>query len=260
MEQVILGIDENGDVDLDSLVRLPRTSRHFLATGIYLENHKETTCLCSKCGDVNTIYLECGDRTCWRCQERRRKRIYKRYHSVVVNMENPIFLTLTLTRRALSAYLVSYLRKCFTKLRHRQVWKARGGIYQIEIGTIKEGTANIHIHAIIDSSWMDKSGLREAWHKITKDSYVIDIERCFNSRGALIYLTKHMGKRIGNIVDADLINDVLHGTRLVQGFGDLHYMSLGLRTSICSKCGGINTLYMDFEIESYKYPRDNVGF
>lgn len=259
-QMIQLEFAQEGDEVTDSLVRLPRTSRHFIATGTHLENHTETCMICSCCGEVSTVFLECGDRTCFQCQQRRKKRILKRYHPIVAKMTAPKFLTVTLTRRILSRHAVKHMRDCFTKLRHRGIWTAVGGIYQIQLGTIDNGTVNIHLHAIIDSPRVEKADLRKAWYKITGDSYIVDIKTCWSPRGAMQYLTKHMGRRIGTYQDASLINEVLHGTRLVQGFGSLSHMGLSMTDSVCDNCGGVNTYYLDFEVLTYQYPRKICAF
>lgn len=245
----------------DSLVRFPRTSRHFLTTGTALENtHKEVVMYCENCHTVSVVYLECGDRTCYPCQKKRQRRIHRRYHDIVAKMGSPKFLTLTLVRGPLTRHSVQKLRKSFNKMRHRKIWTATGGIYQIEIGTIDGTTANLHVHAIIDSPRMEKADIRKAWKSITKDSYIVDIVECWSPRGALQYMTKHMGKKIGNPEHADLINWVLKGTRLVQGFGYLVHESMCYRISICEKCGAKNSFTLDFEILNYEYPAAPAGF
>lgn len=184
--------------------------------------------------------LDCGDRTCPRCQENRRRRIYSRFSKIIKRMNDPRFLTLTLERCFLSRKSVRRLRRAFTKLRHRKLWTATGGVYQIEVGTIDMfGFCNLHLHTIFDGSFIPKKVLEDAWYQITGNSWVIDIKRCFSARGALQYLTKHMLKRIGDPEHADLINLALHNARLVQGYGTLFLASLGLRAPVCPECGGI---------------------
>lgn len=178
----------------------------------------------------------------------------RRFVPLVNRMENPKFLTLTLKRRALCRSNVRFLRQCFTKLRHRKVWKATAGVYQIEIGTVDDlGQANLHIHSAIDSPYMFQAELSEAWLDITGDSFIVDIRQAKDARDIVWYMSKHMGK-MPDISDSfaadgvthldipstwkhDLINAVLKGTRLVQGFGTLAHVSMGLEGATCPKCG-----------------------
>jgi len=179
---------------------------------------------------------------------------------VVRRMSAPKFLTLTLRRRALTKESVRRLRLFFTRLRHRDVWIASGGIYQIEIGTLDDlGMCNLHIHAIIDSEWMSQEALSEAWHDITGDSFVVDISAVKSDRQAIAYMSKdltldrmtnHLSKSPGELSawQHDLINYVLRGSRLVQGFGTLARLGLSLRDPVCPYCGAVASLVcVDFD-------------
>jgi hypothetical protein len=171
----------------------------------------------------------------------------RRFVPLVKKMAEPKFLTLTLKRRALCRSNVRFLRQCFTKLRHRKVWKATGGVYQIEIGTVDDlGQANLHIHAAIDSPYMNILEICDAWHDITGDSFIVDIRQAKDARDIVWYMSKHLGKMPKEVPgDAwlktswqhDLINRVLKGTRLVQGFGTLCHVSMELKGATCPKCG-----------------------
>lgn len=166
-------------------------------------------------------------------------------------MAEPKFLTITVPRRSLTRGAVTHLRKCFEKLRHQKVWKARGGFYQIEIGTVDDlGMCNLHIHAIIDSPFMSQSALSKAWREITGDAFIVDIREAKDSRGLISYMTKHMSKMPSDVPDwqHDLINRVLHGTRLVQGFGSCARLGLSLRVPVCPFCGAVGSVVcIDFD-------------
>lgn len=179
----------------------------------------------------------------------------RRFVPLVKKMAAPKFLTLTLKRRALCCSNVRFLRDCFTRLRHRNnlkwnklhpgrtprfTWLATSGVYQIEIGTVDElGQANLHIHAIIDSPYMGFCKLSNVWREITGDSFIIDIRDCPSARDAVRYMSKHMAKMPRDVPpwQHTLINDVLKGTRLVQGFGTLAHVSMSLEGATCPKCG-----------------------
>jgi len=224
-----------------------RISRHFEG----LAPHRFITLLCTECGKTWQHEIDCGDRLCPRCNANRRKRIMDRYLPVVRQMARPKFITLTVPRRPLTERNVERLREAFTRLRHRKVWKAVGGIYQIEIGTLDDlGNCNLHIHAIIDSDWMSQKELSQAWLEITGDGYIVDIREAKGDRDLLRYMTKHLVKMPSNVPDwqHDLINEVLHDTRLVQGFGSCHRLNLPLRMPVCPFCGALGSVIVcDFE-------------
>jgi len=176
-------------------------------------------------------------------------------------MKNPWFITLTLVRQKLTPQLPIQIRKYFTRLRHRKEWRGKSGIYQIEIGTIKDEneSCNIHIHSIVDwdgeglKKWAPYRGskkhfLSRIWKDITKGSYIVDAEPC-NSPGDAIkyYLTLHMAKRVGNPVHRDLINRCLTGTRLIQGYGTLTHVSLNIHDTVCEHCGAVNSYVSSFD-------------
>jgi hypothetical protein len=165
-------------------------------------------------------------------------------------MAQPKFLTLTLKRRSLCRANIKFLRNCFTRLRHRNnpkkfIWRATAGVYQIEIGTLDDlGQANLHIHAAIDSPYMSQANLSKVWKEITGDSFIVDIRQALDARDIVWYMSKHMGKMptsrtLGKFLpwQHDLINAVLKGTRLVQGFGTLSHVSMDLVGSMCPQCG-----------------------
>jgi hypothetical protein len=173
-----------------------------------------------------------------------------RYLPVVRSMKSPKFLTLTVPRRSLARDDVTRLRNDFTRLRHRGLWKATGGVYQLEVGTLDDrGKCNMHIHAVIDSPWMSQKELSDAWRDIT-GGYIVDIRQAKGDRALLRYMTKHLVKFASDVPlwAHDLVNDVLHDTRLVQGFGTLSRLGLSVHDRACPCCGAVNSVIcLDFE-------------
>lgn len=224
----------------------PRTSRQGSTENDFSKVHNIINCICSHCGQTFIFEIDCGDRTCFHCNGKRRHRIFSRYRPVVGEYENPMFVTLTLRRFTLSRERVRYLRDCFTRLRHRSIWKAKRGIYQIEVGTIDDlNQCNLHLHAIVDSDYMSQQELVKVWKEITVRSYIVDIRRC-ETHGALRYLTTHMSRRIGESRHAALINDALRGSRLIQSFGPIS-LPLGINRAVCPKCGDVQSIFSEFD-------------
>lgn len=186
----------------------------------------------------------------------------RRFIPIVKTMAEPKFLTLTLKRRPLCRENVKFLRDCFTKLRHRKIWTARGGVYQIEIGTVDElGQCNLHIHAAIDSPYMSQKSLSKVWKEITGDSFIVDIRKAKDARDIVWYMSKHLAKMPGPMIwghmkwQHKLINDVLKGTRLVQGFGTLCHVSMPLGGCTCPKCGSVDSFTL---IRSWEPTHDGL--
>lgn len=232
---------------------------------IDLHKHPFRTVVCTNCGHTHTFMVECSDRTCPRCQTRRRYRIIDRFKPIVMMMKNPYFITLTFVRKNLTQHLLSKIRKDFTKLRHRKWWNFNGGIYQIEIGSLDDwGQCNLHLHIIADtpkrrkyfdlfqqlsSGQKKRSGLSKIWKEITGDSFIVDIKKCHSPRDALKhYLTTHMAKRIGSPKQSKMINRALQGTRLIQGFGFLHRVKVRFFEVVCPNCNAKDSYRADFDV------------
>jgi hypothetical protein len=170
----------------------------------------------------------------------------RRFVPLVKKMAAPKFLTLTLKRRPLCRANIKFLRNCFTRLRHRKMWTALGGVYQIEVGTVDD----------LGHPYMDQGWISDNWRAITGDSYIIDIRAALGARDLVKYMSKHLGKMPGPELDDsdfwkrnthwkhDLINAVLKGTRLVQGFGTLSHVSMNLKGSMCPQCGSVDSITM----------------
>ena len=225
---------------LDSI----RISRH-------LPNHAYVTMMCVSCGKSWKHEIDCGDRLCPRCNANRRGRIMSRYLPIVRSMSHPKFLTLTVPRRSLSEDNVKRIRECFTRLRHRKMWRATAGLYQIEVGTLDDlGMSNLHIHAIIDSEPMSQKALSDTWLEITGDGFIVDIREAKGDRALVNYMTKHLVKMPHDLPvwQHDLINGVLHNTRLVQGFGDLTHVGMTVYDVPCPFCHAVGTVIcLDYE-------------
>jgi hypothetical protein len=253
------------DFSLKSRDVLRRTSEvdehHGRASSVRGEDdltHRIVMLVCGNCGESWLHELDCGDRTCRRCNAKRRERIKDRYVPVIRNMDHPLFLTLTVKRAYLSRSNVKRLRECFDKLRSRRAWKARGGIYQIEMGRIDENDrCNMHIHAIIDSPYMIQRKITREWEAATSGwGRIIDIRKCSDGAGAVSYMTKHMTKVVGHEDHAGLINAELRGTRLVQSFGYILNLNLSIHDKVCPFCGATSSIAIveeKYDLKGYQY-------
>ena len=213
------------------------------------KTHRFVTMICGNCGDEIQPELECGDRTCEHCFRKRKGRIINNLMGPVTEMSNPKFLTLTVVSRPLTLRNVRYLRKCFTKLRHRKLFDGvKGGFYNIELGNLnKNGVCNMHIHCIYDGPYIPQAEISCQWNQITGDSYIVFIENCYDAQGAMRYITKHFCK-LGNFYpeQKDLINSYLKRTRMIQGFGSIR-IAKPEKITICKNCGAENSFYSHFD-------------
>jgi hypothetical protein len=223
-----------------SLVPVIVTSRH---------SGKMASVLCSCCGDVLSFQKSCSDRGCKICSSRRRNRLISAYGPEISKMANPAFLMLSYGRQKLSRKLLIQLRRDFNKLRHRKFWKALGGFYVIELGTLDSaGCCNVHLHCVIDSAFVSQSVYSREWSAITGFP-IVYIQRIRSFRWGILYVTKYVTKQAEgelSISDSNLINSVLRGSRLLQPFGSVGQH--GERHSVCRNCGAIDS-YISVEHE-----------
>lgn len=180
----------------------------------------------------------------------RKNKMIERMTPEIEKMKEPHFLTLTVRSRRLSRENIRTLRRNFTKLRHRPVWiSVFGGFYNIELGTLrKDGVCNMHIHVLYDGVDINQAYLSWLWYQVTGDSFIVDIRNCWNTQGALHYISKHFCK-IGSFEGEEsrtLINKSLKNTRMVQGFGK--HRRLPVRgPTICPECHAEGSFYTSHE-------------
>lgn len=190
-----------------------------------------------KCGRIFTLYQEkrsgvvrsvpyyCNHRLCQRCQRRRAGRFWKRLKKAFESMKQPKMLTLTVKNvPQIDRAYFKYLRGCFSKLRRRGCFKSvLGGVYSIETTYNKRRKDwHVHIHALIDSNFMEQKTLAEAWKKITKGSWGVDIRQA--DPDALKEVLKYECKLVDFVGDPDLVDHYLSAVkdaRLFHSFGNV---------------------------------------
>jgi len=205
--------------------------------------------ICGNCGYKFVVSIDCGDRTCPECARKRKSRILDSLYPHVKDMKSPKFLTLTVVNPKLTRANVAKIRRQFTQLRHRQIWKGvKGGFYNIEIGELDENNnCNLHMHILYDGPYIPQKEISKIWLKITKNSRVVDIRKVYDHIGAMWYLSTHFCKVVysENEDQVKLVNMVLKGTRLVQGFGHLRFLKTEKNTQ-CPECHAENSFYSGY--------------
>lgn len=167
----------------------------------------------------------CHCRACPACQHRRRIRLRSLFEQRWKAMHRPKMLTLTLASSPKPlADQCHRIKESFRRLRARALWKQQvhGGFWVIEI-TRNERTQlwHVHIHAIIDSTYLPQDWLSREWKAITGDSYVIDIRQAPLRRAR--YLSKYVTK--GSSVSSNggelwQYYEALHRSRDTNTFGE----------------------------------------
>lgn len=143
----------------------------------------------------------------------------------------------TLTLKQTDAYLGDVLDKlydAFRKLRTRAFWKNRvkGGCAFIEIKYNAANDAwNVHLHAIVHGRYIPNRDLSREWHKITGDSFIVDVRSIDDEQRIGRYVVKYVSKSFNNTFlnrseFLDTVMLVMVGRRLCLTFGDWRGISL----------------------------------
>jgi hypothetical protein len=139
------------------------------------------------------------------------------------------FLTLTLRSHHQSlTELLDKLNACFTRLRTRPLWRkaVTGGVSFIEVKWNDELQRwNVHLHAIIQGTYMHQALLSKLWKRITGDSLIVDIRAVRDNAHVTRYVTKYASKPLSHtvVLDPDRLDEAIHalkGRRLATTLGD----------------------------------------
>lgn len=205
--------------------------------------HQFRRIVCASCGHPIDVPVFCGFRFCPVCSVTRAIRVRRRLDFLVKNQSFvpgtfTAFLTLTIANQPNLPVMILKLQKAFKKLRNRAYWKSHvvGGAFVIEI-TGHPGNWHAHIHAILQTRWLDWSTLRNAWHKCS-GSIGVFIKK-IPSSAAVGYISKYVTKNDAPESVLYQISDGLKGIRLFAPIGAWFKLNLIYRraTSPCPNCG-----------------------
>lgn len=203
---------------------------------------------CTSCGHRVQKISGCDKRTCMRCAKVRRNELVKKYLPWIQTFKYPLFITLTMVRQEFLGEGVDKIIKSFQVLRQRKFWKARTGLWTLEI-VEKEGGWHIHIHCLADAYWVDQRVLSRAWKEITRDSFIVDVRRARRDRFTLLYLIKYVTKFWElSPKGKEAIEVSLKGRRFISYFGEVPEWpgfdeeDREYHHDRCEKCGGVMEL------------------
>ena len=132
---------------------------------------------------------------------------------------------------------IKRMRKSFSRLLHRKFFKARiqGGFYVVHLTNIGNGW-HPHMHVVYKGEFIPKAMIVKAWGELTGDSYIVDIKPMVGIQDALSYLLGDLLQRPRiRKGDVYMYNQVLKGSRLIQGFGDYSRVSFK-EPFLCPMC------------------------
>lgn len=139
----------------------------------------------------------CHDRFCLPCAQTRSRTIYA--NAMRFLADRPFrFLTLTIKSGDQPlAGLVDKLYKSFAQLRRTPLWRATvtGGAAFLEIKYFAVTQRwHPHVHCLIEGGYLPHPPLKAHWHRITGDSYIVDIRSPRDKSAAKHYITKYASK------------------------------------------------------------------
>lgn len=177
---------------------------------------------------ISVVSDHCHDRFCRPCASFKGRTIAGNVRAVLGR--NPFrFVTLTIKTTDLTlTEAVHKLYRSFSALRRTKLWqdKVLGGCAVCEVKPRASGAGwHPHLHLVTHGSFLPHKALSNVWHKITGDSYIVDVRFGKDPDHAARYVSKYIGKPF----HADVIRDParlreaiksLHGRRLCLTFGD----------------------------------------
>lgn len=108
----------------------------------------------------------------------------------------PKFLTLTLKSQGLTLREeIQRITTSFRALRRRKYWTDRvtHGIWAVEVTrNARTMDWHVHLHCLLNATFLEKQWLSTEWHKITGDSFIVDIRKC--DAKAVKYVAKYAAK------------------------------------------------------------------
>ncbi|MBA7546607.1 hypothetical protein ES705_38999 [subsurface metagenome] len=202
---------------------------------------------CNDCGAMPAFPVTCDHRLCPDCSARRASLLVNGHSDILRRLHYPKMLTLTfLSVKHIDKAYIKWARGCFTKLRHRKVFKpVWGGIYSFEATYSLRYGWHLHIHSLLGSGYIEQACLAKEWQKIT-GACVVDIRavRGADKWDAIKEVVKYPCKVATFIDKPELVGEFLtaaKGVSLAYGFGALYRVRSrerggdGLR---CPVCGG----------------------
>lgn len=181
---------------------------------------------CKDCWAHSRIYLSCHLRLCPKCARRLARSFITRHWSALQLMKEPKLLTLTFrSTKKLTRELITWCLKCFSKLRHRKLWtdNVRGGLAGLELTWGPPGW-HPHLHVLLDSRYIPRPLLIDAWKHITGGAWHIDIRK-IDSEAGVLEVAKYVAKGYTFYKQPHLLAQYLAATskrRFLSAFGSLY--------------------------------------
>lgn len=176
----------------------------------------------------------CHDRYCPTCQRARASIVVANLAPII---KPGIHRFVTLTLRSDAEHLgeqIDRLYSCFQQLRALPFWKRHvsGGVAFTELKPNRSRLGwHVHLHLIVEGTFLPHRDLSACWHAITGDSYIVDVKAIDDSKAVGSYVTKYLTKPIPESCldsprSAAEVIKALHHRRLSMTFGSFRGLKL----------------------------------
>ena len=151
-------------------------------------------------GRVRVRASHCGLRICPACRRNYARKLADRAQQLMENRpkEMPLFITLTLKPSAQPlGDRVAFLRSSFRRLRLTKPWKnaVDYGLAVIEVTRGKHKDHwHVHLHVLAWSRFIASGVLSTLWRRITRGSFVVDVQRARNKAKVRAYVSDYIAK------------------------------------------------------------------
>jgi len=187
---------------------------------------KWTVLRCQHCGKRYRFPERCDLRFCPNCQHRLSRKRKEELEWWIRLLNRPKHVVLTVRNTAeLTKQYIQWVKKCFTRLRRRKFARNwRSGVYSIEVTNEGRGW-HVHIHALIQATWIDAKELARQWADIVgQDFAIVWVKQAVGTEAAdevLKYAVK--GNQIACWSPEEIRQYILatEGIRLFGRFGEL---------------------------------------
>ena len=176
----------------------------------------------------------CHDRWCLPCARDRARTIAA---NLIDYTAGQTLRMLTLTLKHSDTPLAQQLERLhhsFTRLRRTGEWNKRvnGGAVMLEVRYDEQTSEwHPHLHCIIEGTYFPHRILKKLWHKITGDSYIVDIRPVRGEAEVFRYVSKYVSKPwtgalIRDYAMLEELIQALHSRRLCTTYGNWRGFSL----------------------------------
>lgn len=170
----------------------------------------------------------CHDRFCLPCARQRGNLIAS---NILAKLDGQRCRFLTLTLRSTTETLrdlLDQIQQSFRLLRATDTWKraVTGGVAFLEAKWIPlTHRWHVHLHGLLQGSWVNKNELEQHWRRITMGSYVCDLQHCPDHARVTRYIVKYCSKPYDHSVVVDPLRlfeavGAFRARRLFTTFGD----------------------------------------